>query len=1021
MIPWGRSNGLFRFLAVAVILFATATSLYGAGARDTSALSQADRLIAYREHDQAIRILSNFMRENPERFAEGQTRLRRIVQFRQLYNQIMQMLIDTLETEPENDQRILELSNMLLSLESPAAPHVGEFLAQVRFIAEFNINRRRLQHIFQIAGEQLRRNEFSAALATYASGLDIFQSAFFEGGYGAQAEFVARSGLDSINRSIQEFNSLVPPFTQAISQLTALAAAPGLPAPGELRAVYSTLPPLMVLLANLREDFSRVMESYATQLAVLQQEHDIQGDRSFLSFAGWLISGPPGQREGMLGTIDQFWDFLIQPVDTALANIVSRSYQSGYAAMENLDFAGGISFFDTTAHYVTLAQEMVRDKDAFFARAGSPRHTVHGQDMSAGAIGAYLRFRAAADSLLFLPQAGIIGIRGMALEALGSPSWGLWLAGTIGSPQAFSHELELRRSLQEELGGLRTLYTGIASELQTVLQYEEIFSAVRGLGSPHTYLAQTQRLVSNIFNRLNQLDSNVAIRKYTIANADLEERLAYTESIFAEGYVLIQGLDRWTEGFGAYVARYPAEGILILSRASQNLDTDIAFASDVLGMYAAEDSAAFASAEMSMLYAATQALFGRLLALQNQNLAAIAAAGTLAERAQALRFDGDRLFQSAQSALTRNDFNAARGDLMRAVDQFDASLALQESSSLRAFRDNNAVALGAEIVRVENEIVVRDVRNLVTSARTSFFAGNMEHAENLLIQAQNRWRVTNVTEQPEVEHWLRMVRGALALNMARVIPPTAPLFAEMSQLLSSATGGYHEGVRLLNAGQRAQGIEKFNESLEQTREVRLMFPMNHSARMLELRIEQQTDMPAFNAAFQQRLNEAVAGTRERDIESFATLQDLAEINPQFPGIQNMLFQAEIAMGFRPPPPNPANLARSAELAGTAAAHINSRDPIRMGVAEAQLEEALSLNPDNIQAQALLDELSVLLTGTGTFVLSSHAQTQYNAALQEFLRGNHLTANAIVQQLLQDPESQRSRLVQDLRRRIDAFL
>jgi tetratricopeptide (TPR) repeat protein len=266
-----------------------------------------------------------------------------------------------------------------------------------------------------------------------------------------------------------------------------------------------------------------------------------------------------------------------------------------------------------------------------------------------------------------------------------------------------------------------------------------------------------------------------------------------------------------------------------------------------------------------------------------------------------------------------------------------------------------------------------------------------------------------------------MVRGALSINMGRVISPTAPLFAEMSQLLSNATRSYNEGVRLLNAGQRPEGIMVFGEALDQTREVRLMFPMNHSARMLELRIEQQTDMPAFNAAFQHRLNQAVEGTRGRDIEAFATLQDLAEINPQFPGIQNILLQAEIAMGFRPPPPNPADLARSAELAGTAAAHINSRDPIRMGVAEAQLEEALSLNPDNLQAQALLDELSVLLTGTGTFVLSSHAQIQYNAALQEFLRGNHLTANAIVQQLLQDPESQRSTLVQDLRRRINAFL
>jgi len=1011
------SGKLIRFLAAALIFFSAAASLYAGGARENNILAQTDRLIAEREYDQAIRILAQFMRDNPDRFAEGQTRLRRIVSLRELFNQIAQVLLDTLETEPENDERIFELSNMLLALESPANPHVGEFLGQVRFLAEWNIGRRRLEHIFLAARQQLAQNDFSGALATYASGLDIFQSAFFEGGYGPQAEFVASSGLESLNRSIQDFNALAPPFTQAVSQLAAIAAAPGLPGMVELQVSYASLPPMMVQLANLRGEFLSVQEAYAAQLAILQAQ-GIQGDSTFLSFASWLISGPVGQQEGMLGTVDQFWDFLIQPAEDALATIAGRSYQLGYGMMANFNFSDSISVFNNTAQYLTLLQDLVRDMDSFLAAAGSPTHTVHGQEIRAGAIGAYLRFHDIADSLLALQQAGLLGMRVAAIEAQGFPAFGLWQAGTIGAMQAISQELEVRNFMQEHIQGLQSLNTGIAARIQTIRQYEE--SLALG-GAFYTYLTQAQSRIAAISNHTGVLDFNSAIRLYTMANADLELRLAYTAGVFAQGNDLIQGFDRWTEGFGAYVARYPAEGVILLSRASQNLETDVAFARDILAMYAAEDSQALASAEMITRYIVTQDLLQRLLALQNQNLAAMAAAGTLAERAQALRFDGDRLFLLAQAALGRNDFNSARGDLMRAIEQYDASLALQESAPLRSFRDNDVVAFGSEIVRVENEIVVQDVRNLVTAGRSSFFAGNLEHAENLLVQAQNRWSVTNVAEHPEVEHWLGMVRGALSINMGRVISPTAPLFAEMSQLLSNATRSYNEGVRLLNAGQRPEGIMVFGEALDQTREVRLMFPMNHSARMLELRIEQQTDMPAFNAAFQHRLNQAVEGTRGRDIEAFATLQDLAEINPQFPGIQNILLQAEIAMGFRPPPPNPADLARSAELAGTAAAHINSRDPIRMGVAEAQLEEALSLNPDNLQAQALLDELSVLLTGTGTFVLSSHAQIQYNAALQEFLRGNHLTANAIVQQLLQDPESQRSTLVQDLRRRINAFL
>jgi len=57
MIVWGRTVPL-RFLAAAIILFSAAASLYAGGARDGGVLAETDRLIAAKEHDQAIRILA---------------------------------------------------------------------------------------------------------------------------------------------------------------------------------------------------------------------------------------------------------------------------------------------------------------------------------------------------------------------------------------------------------------------------------------------------------------------------------------------------------------------------------------------------------------------------------------------------------------------------------------------------------------------------------------------------------------------------------------------------------------------------------------------------------------------------------------------------------------------------------------------------------------------------------------------------------------------------------------------------
>ncbi|MCL2320215.1 MAG: hypothetical protein FWC45_09020, partial [Treponema sp.] len=500
----------------------------------------------------------------------------------------------------------------------------------------------------------------------------------------------------------------------------------------------------------------------------------------------------------------------------------------------------------------------------------------------------------------------------------------------------------------------------------------------------------------------------------------VEKRVNAREDEYNRGNALIQGVAQKGEGEEPYIARYPSEGLAILTQMTQSLGGDINTARTLVARYAGDSPNVLNGNEVKDLYASAQDYLARLLGLQNRGQGLIAGARTQVDRANALKLDGDRLFQAAQAALNRSDFQAARSNFDRAQAQYTASLAIQESSAVKASWDRLA-KLGEDIITRENEVVIREVRTMLTTAQTRYFAGNMDQAEQVLVSAQNRWRQTNVTDNPEVENWLTLVRGALSLQSGRTIPPTAPLYAEMSQLLSDANGSYNEGVRLLNSGRRTEGIAKFNEALAKTREVRLMFPMNYDARILELQIEQQTDPRAFPATFRQRLNEAVAGTKRKNVEAFAELQDLAAINPQYPGMKAIVTQAQIDMGYLPPLPNPADLARSAELTRAAQANINTRDQTRFSIAKAQLDEAIKLNPNNTQAQALLDQVQILMTGSGTLVMDSNTLAQYNAAQQAFLTGNYVSANAIVLRLLQNPKNQKSIQIQDLKKRIDPFL
>jgi tetratricopeptide (TPR) repeat protein len=245
----------------------------------------------------------------------------------------------------------------------------------------------------------------------------------------------------------------------------------------------------------------------------------------------------------------------------------------------------------------------------------------------------------------------------------------------------------------------------------------------------------------------------------------------------------------------------------------------------------------------------------------------------------------------------------------------------------------------------------------------------------------------------------------------------------MSQLLSEAKKQYDEGVRYFNANQRTNGIARFTEARQKTQEVKLMFPVNQEAGILELRMDQVIDPGTFDETFRRRLADAIAGTKpaRRSVESFAELQNLAEINPRYPGIGAAITQAEIDMGYRPPPPDPRALSRSRELTAAALAIIEQNIQSQFQVALTQLNQALNLNPNNAQAMSLKDLLQTRMGGKGVIVLDSDSELEYQRAVQELQRGNTLNALAIVQQLLQNPRNQSSTRILELQRRIESVL
>jgi hypothetical protein len=1025
----GRFKRIFGLWAAVFFLLTAAASLHGGGRRDNP-LSQADDFINRKQYDEAIQFLTDYIRAHPENFGDAQKRFQRIIQIREQYQSRANALLDRLVENPEDYETILALSREIEALESSTGNSSGEFLSRIMALALFTHNRNLLETILAQGRELLNQGDFSGAFQTYAGGFSIYQEEYFNAGYGEMADSIARRGLETLNRGAGEFLALTKDCNRVLGAFDALESGNNTDL-AEIQRLYGELRPILERLGTLRASFLEALDSFENQLALLRQADPALGDRSFLSFASRLIRGPMEEREGILGTVEAYWHSAVPRAERVVFGITDRSYAAAYQTFTG-GAGGGADLFGGTMECIRVSLDLINLWDLLYGEAGEPEE---GAPEGTGAegplekavyperIGEYLKYYAMERSIQWLLDIDPLRSQGLALTRAGFPALSLWREGALPAAEAIAGEDDIRRSYASLVGGLRGLQSGLEGDFPEIRAYRREHGNSGEAPPPGDteYLDLVNSLLDDTAASFAGQERDSGLRRYTIANGELEKALLARDGEFREAQSLLAGIPRIQEGGGEYLARYPAESLEIFTRMGQSLGGNIAEGRELLSQYGAESPGFLGPA--GSLHREAQSMVERLLGLETGAGPLAAQAQTQTAQAESLRREGDRLLQETQNALARNNFDVARDRLSRTTDRYNSSLGIQESASLRSSWDTQLVALGEEITRLQNEVIVREVRGLVNTARDGYFAGMFERAEELLIRARNRWRVTNITDDPEIQYWLTVVQGALSLRSGRMIPVTAPLYAEMSQLLSDAKQRYDEGVRFFGSNQRVLGLAKFNEARKKTQEVKIMFPLNQEAGILEIRMDQVTDPPAFENRFRQRLTEAVAGTRPnvRSLEAFAELQNLAEINPRYPGIREVVIQAEYDMGFRPPPPDPRALAQSDDLTRQAQAIIDGNVRSQFEVALTLLNRALTLNPNNTRAMRAKDLVQTQISGTAFIVIDSESEQLFQQAVQELQNRNTINAYSIVQQLLQKPQNRNSTRILELQRRIESML
>jgi hypothetical protein len=1004
-------------LALGLFFYGSVYVFSGGGKQPDTELARADEMIKAKDYSGAAGLLAEFARAHPDRFYEVRNRLYNIMKDTNAYAVLTDTLSNMLEAQPENTDTVMLMIRELAAINAGAERPAGN----IDQAALLTVNSRALEGILRNGRELLDKNEYAAALHEYQKGFELYQEQMYRGPYGLNVNNTTRTFLQNINTFIASAQTLTTQFENMRRTVQSMPARAEANNATLFTAVYAGITSSLSSLIEIKQQTFNAMRFFDGQNTALEAAGDTNEGRYFFSTALLLIRGRIGEtrQEGILGAIEGMWNMAAEPMERGFREITDDFFSQAFAMIEAENFNETISILSRMSNFNRSSLDLL-EKWAAFERPNGAVETVMNRETASAKIRDFLKYDAVNQIIRLLTNSCWEGNRYLMARnaAEAEDVLNAWSNGTLTTAVATSQELAWRRNYETYANAVSTIMTELSA---VTARYRAINVPAQPGGENErpdiSYLDGAYAALEGIRGKFVLSQINAAIIQYTISNRSMEQDMSALEERFAEETRLLSGVPLQLDDGTEITARYPREALGLALEIARDIQSQIDSARQLLSRYQSEGPVIAGNGEIAALTAEARSIAASLYDLQVKNRASDTTARNRVSQADALLVEARRFYNTATAALAASNFDTARDETENSLARYNDSLGIQESVSVRNEVNSLIYPLIAGIAQRRYEDAVITVRGLVNDARNEYFGGNFNVAEEILGRAEANWSTVSADPESEVEYWLTLVRGAIFMRGGRTISPTAPLYPEMSQLLSNAQINYEEGLRLINDDRRDAGLRMFEIAMRQTQEVRLMFPVNQDASILELRIGQIADPAAFNQNFSQRLEAALAGIRRGSLEAFADLQDLVQINPRYPGINAALVQSEIDLGIRPAPPDTRRVNRSNELAAAALrmfeANISSQYPLVLE----NVNEALRLNPNNTLAMQIKDRVQVAMGSAQS--VDSYTEQEYLRAVRELQNGNNLLALSIVQRLLQRPENRDSVRLVELLRRIQA--
>ena len=987
-----------RLIFLLFLILSAALPVFGSGQKEDP-IATARSLIVEKRYNDALLVLAEVIRTDPERVDEAESLIRRIRNIRGDYNEKYEELIKVLY-DNRDVEKALAIIKELESLDKNPNAAAQNAVIKAKDSALFVYNQNRFNDIMARAQTQLAAKQYWNAVETYLSGFDLGKETFERAAYGNIIEGKVKSSLAVLESVSKTFVRERDALNQAAAALLAALER------GDLLARDAAGEAYVKTFASAAAAFrtalvtARTLEEQNQRIVMIRE--GVKED-FFLGYTMRLAAGRKSSTtpEGIKGAAELFLKERAGAVSAAFSDKSRRLFEEAKTQFDREDWAKAKTAFEEAERLAGLTMKV---QGPWFAAV--PVNGTSTNPAVWGVVDKELQHYLEAQTLARTAQAYI------------------GLADRVASAR---QKAENRKDAVPELTGLRSDLVVLAEEVSGLEKDfksfgDDILQSAKYAGTEaRAVVLGLRESLGGKKAELQQKEIETVNRIAALEIRPLNDGLAGRLEDFKKIEQLVNGVPKVFDenSKDRILLKFPAESILEVERLDariRELETSTANYSET---YQKEKVYVRSSQGIQDKLKNAQGNVAQIAALRPVMTKIVDQAKESVLLSERFKNEGNRKIAEAEAATRRNNFETARESLGAARQRFSLSLSYQENPEFRKESDARLLALDASITDAENRLVVAEVRQYINEGKRLYYLNIFDQAEEVLLRAQTRWKTTQTDDNQEVSYWLGFVRAALFVKSSREILETDPLYVEMRQLLNLAREDFEKGKGQLDKGNRRDALDSFGKSQEKLQKVSLTFPFNQEASVLGLMIAQLKDKENFAILFRNKFRDARSKMAANPQEGYIDLKDLEEIDANFPGLKDAIYQAELALGIRVPPPDPKALAASAELYRQAFRIVSGNVRAQFPIALEQLNKAIEFNPNNQQAIELKDRIQTDAGGQTSVVLSSIAEEQYRLAEKRFIEGNFFEALAIVQRLLQNKESKSYPPLLELKRRIES--